>query len=54
VSVCTATCAGSTTGNGTWIHSTAAQSGSVYLGIPPSLAPPWGQKPFSQGVMLRR
>lgn len=33
--VATATCAGTTTGAGTWNHDTAAASFSLYLGVPP-------------------
>jgi hypothetical protein len=40
LSFCTATCAGTTTGNGTWDHDTAERSQSVYLGIAPKVVPP--------------
>ncbi len=39
IALATATCAGTTTGNGTWAHDTAVKSQSVYLGIKPPLAP---------------
>ena len=38
VGIYTATCAGTTTGNTTWAHDTAAQSESLHLGIKPGVA----------------